>query len=332
MARTLCIQLAGGGGHRISQRFIREQMPNMLETMELKDTEQLRLLGCGWSHRQPGYQTQLHSLVGTGQISPTPSSQGPSSSGRKGPPEVRSTIQGTPSCTRRERPRRCSGAQAPGWWSTAGASSPPRLPSPWLTPSSALRTLSPSFTPCASTPRACSWKPMPSSAPWAAEPGSLGCPAGHSWLLSSQPSSPFLLLLPRLYQRQQETPYASPQLLCPSPWASWVPGQRDHGSHCNADHQFSLLPACPPFQAEPCPAFPSPRAGVALWGTNTAVCPRCAAGEGLGLAVPGPCEISSAPEISGGGCWHKPGCTMPLGAGCTRCLNLCTSSGRDLAP
>ncbi|KAM9590719.1 uncharacterized protein ACIBXB_005845 isoform 1-T1 [Morphnus guianensis] len=240
--------------------------------------------------------------------------------------------QGTPLCTRRERPRRCSGAQAPGWWSTAGASSPPRLPSPWLTPSSALRTLSPSFTPCVSTPRACSWKPMPSSAPWAAEPGSLGCPAGHSWLLSSQPSSPFLLLLPRLYQRQQETPYASPQLLCPSPWASWVPGQRDRGSHCNADHQFSLLPACPPFQAEPCPAFPSPRAGVALWGTNTAVCPRCAAGEGLGLAVPGLCEISAAPEISGGGCWHKPGCTMPLGAGCTRCLNLCISSGWDLAP
>ncbi|KAM9590723.1 uncharacterized protein ACIBXB_005845 isoform 5-T5 [Morphnus guianensis] len=240
--------------------------------------------------------------------------------------------KGTPLCTRRERPRRCSGAQAPGWWSTAGASSPPRLPSPWLTPSSALRTLSPSFTPCVSTPRACSWKPMPSSAPWAAEPGSLGCPAGHSWLLSSQPSSPFLLLLPRLYQRQQETPYASPQLLCPSPWASWVPGQRDRGSHCNADHQFSLLPACPPFQAEPCPAFPSPRAGVALWGTNTAVCPRCAAGEGLGLAVPGLCEISAAPEISGGGCWHKPGCTMPLGAGCTRCLNLCISSGWDLAP
>ncbi|XP_049649702.1 uncharacterized protein LOC126035300 isoform X3 [Accipiter gentilis] len=210
--------------------------------------------------------------------------------------------QGTPSCTRQERPRRCSGAQAPGWWSTAGASSPPCLPSPWLTPSSALRTLSPSFTPCASTPRACSWKPMPSSAPWAAEPGSLGCPAGHSWLLSSQPSSPFLLLLPRLYQRQQETPYASPQLLCPSPWASWVSGQRDRGSHRNADHQFSLLPARPPFQAEPCPAFPFPRAGVALWGTNTSVCPWCAAGEGLGLAVPGLCEISAAPETSGGGC------------------------------
>lgn len=39
VARTLRIQLAGGGRHHISQCFSRERMPNMLETMGLKDTE-----------------------------------------------------------------------------------------------------------------------------------------------------------------------------------------------------------------------------------------------------------------------------------------------------
>ncbi|PKK16468.1 hypothetical protein A306_00000492, partial [Columba livia] len=123
------------------------------------------------SHPQQGRSEPVLSVlpqVVTGQISPTLSSRGPSGSGRRGPPEVRSTTQGTPSCTRQERPRRCSGAQAPGWWNTAGASSPPRWPLLWLTPSSALRTSSPSSTPCVSTPRACSWKPMPSSARGAA--------------------------------------------------------------------------------------------------------------------------------------------------------------------
>ena len=38
-ARTLRIQLAGSGGHHIFWCFSRERMPNMLETMGLKDTK-----------------------------------------------------------------------------------------------------------------------------------------------------------------------------------------------------------------------------------------------------------------------------------------------------
>lgn len=50
------------------------------------------LLSCPWQGCSKPVLPVLPQ-VGTGQISPTPSSQGPSSSGRKGPPEVRSTIQ-----------------------------------------------------------------------------------------------------------------------------------------------------------------------------------------------------------------------------------------------
>lgn len=39
VARTLCIQLAGSGGHCISLYFSREQMPSMLGVMGLKDTK-----------------------------------------------------------------------------------------------------------------------------------------------------------------------------------------------------------------------------------------------------------------------------------------------------
>lgn len=84
-----------------------------------------------------------------------------------------------------------------------------------------------------------------------------------------------------------------------SPQANRVPGQRDLGSHSNTERQFSLLPACPSFLSESCPAFRSLRAGVASQCTNTPVCPQHAAGQKLELAIPGPQKISSAPETSG---------------------------------
>lgn len=130
--------------------------------------------------------------VATGLRSPTPSSPAPSGSGRRGRPRVKSStqvtscgswpagqsfptdepanptpparslpLQVTPSCTGWARPPRCSGAQAPGWWSTAAASFPPPWASLWPTRSSARTTSSPSSTPSASTARVCCWRRAP---------------------------------------------------------------------------------------------------------------------------------------------------------------------------